>query len=926
MSDPGGKLSAKAQSQLGMIPGTAFYSPFPFAGMNVQSSGIAIDDKEFRYLENLFRIGDGKLRAGWDVGSPLYTVPFGKSITSFYAYNIGSVNYFAVFLSDGSAYQVNVSNGVIRQIGSLAVFGQFPACAQWGTLYLLIGNRNTFNDYWIWDGSLLYESGTLAPGLITILATGSNYTTVPTVTTFGGSGSGATYDVTVNAGGVVQIQITNPGTGYEVGDIPQLAFTGGGSDTSAILEAVLQNGAVTAVNITAQGSGYTAATVAFSGGGGSGAAGTVQIGSGVDTITITDPGSGYTGATVAFSGGGGTGATATATVIGGQVVEIDITASGSDYTSAPTVTINGDGTAATATCTVQNGIVTGVTITSPGSGYTTAPGVTITGDGTGATGVAIISSSGVASVSVINPGSGFQYAPQLSFVGGGGTGASGVAVLNPTSIARIDVINGGSDYQDGQVDVLINGYGSSGDPNHGRAGATTNGGAVTAIYLFDAGFGYTTPPSITIIPKKSATGSGATAVSVLTPTSIASVQMSDLGKGYTSAPTVIVQPGANNAAYASLNLMPFGISGNSIETFQSRVWLANPAPAQFNNLPTGGNFAVSAPGSLTDFATSDGGLFFTSADRFLQTKYTGIRQSNGYLYFFGDGSVSVVSNVQTTGNPSTTTFNYQNVDPQIGMSWRDTQADFSRTILFGNETGVYGLYGGAVTKVSGKLDDVFVNAIFPPVANALTPSAAVATIFDVKHYFMLMTLMDPDSGAFRNAMVTWNEREWTISSQTSSLTYIGTQKISSKLFAWGTDGFTLFPLFNQPSTNLIKRMDTKLYGGNAAFMTKNFLDFYIQAQDLSAGQVGVAFTTDLQIGGIAMQNPNYESVPSATIPGGLLQPPNFAAGSNTGFFPSMGVGSGGFPFINLALSLNTQSPDFIIGNIMIAYHNISANQ
>lgn len=78
---------------------------------------------------------------------------------------------------------------------------------------------------------------------------------------------------------------------------------------------------VASVAVTAGGSGYTSApTVAFSGGGGSGAEGTAVLGSGADagkvvSVTITNPGSGYTSApTVAFSGGAGTGATATATV------------------------------------------------------------------------------------------------------------------------------------------------------------------------------------------------------------------------------------------------------------------------------------------------------------------------------------------------------------------------------------------------------------------------------------------------------------------------------------------------------------------------------------------------------------------------------------------------------------------------------------
>ena len=72
----------------------------------------------------------------------------------------------------------------------------------------------------------------------------------------------------------------------------------------------------------------------------------------VDTITVTAGGSGYTSATVAFSGGGGSGATATANLSAGAVATITVTAGGSGYVSTPTVTISGDGTGATATANI----------------------------------------------------------------------------------------------------------------------------------------------------------------------------------------------------------------------------------------------------------------------------------------------------------------------------------------------------------------------------------------------------------------------------------------------------------------------------------------------------------------------------------------------------------------------------------------------
>lgn len=76
------------------------------------------------------------------------------------------------------------------------------------------------------------------------------------------------------------------------------------------------------------GSGYTSApTIAFSGGGGSGAAATAVVTNGsVTGITITNAGSGYTSApTIAFSGGGGSGAVATAVLSGATVGSTIIT-------------------------------------------------------------------------------------------------------------------------------------------------------------------------------------------------------------------------------------------------------------------------------------------------------------------------------------------------------------------------------------------------------------------------------------------------------------------------------------------------------------------------------------------------------------------------------------------------------------------------
>lgn len=69
---------------------------------------------------------------------------------------------------------------------------------------------------------------------------------------------------------------------------------------------------------------------------------TVGVAGALAAIELTNGGSGYTTApTVAFSGGGGTGAAATAIVADGKVVGFNITNAGSGYTSAPSITLTG---------------------------------------------------------------------------------------------------------------------------------------------------------------------------------------------------------------------------------------------------------------------------------------------------------------------------------------------------------------------------------------------------------------------------------------------------------------------------------------------------------------------------------------------------------------------------------------------------------
>jgi hypothetical protein len=192
----------------------------------------------------------------------------------------------------------------------------------------------------------------------------------------------------------------------------------------------------------------------------------------VEAVVITNPGKDYTSApSVAFSGGGGSGAAATASVLsydgtnvvcmfksrGNDLYGVDGKGRGfrwdgdTDYleplgiprpTSAPTISVTTGG---------SSGAVRSITIINGGAGYMSAPQVVFTGggltDGSSlhAKGRARIGGARVVGVTVDERGGHYTSAPQITFSGGVGTGATLAVVVNGR-LAEVRVTAGGSGY------------------------------------------------------------------------------------------------------------------------------------------------------------------------------------------------------------------------------------------------------------------------------------------------------------------------------------------------------------------------------------------------------------------------------------------------------------------------------------------------
>lgn len=338
-------------------------------------------------------------------------------------------------------------------------------------------------------------------------------------------------------------------------------------------------------------------------------------------------------------------------------------------------------------------------------------------------------------------------------------------------------------------------------------------------------------------------------------------------------------------------------------------------------------FGYSAPQNGTDFSASGGGGFFGYFGDKLVYSYMDIAASAGYLYFFGDSSTDMLSNIQVVqGGTSTapifsTIFNYNNIDPQVGHGFPRPVGHWGRAFTICNGAplvggdisearahrgGIYVMYGGEASLISQKVANLYMTL---DVSDYL-PTFAPATMFGFRVMLLNGRFTDP-WGRVRSLLLMWhgslgernNARQfWSVASQNLELTNIGTYEQDSVLSPYGTDGTNLYRLFSAPDPALPKRLSTKAYRGTgpSSLAIKNMKRVYCEFHDHSGGGVSITGTLTTKGGGI----PNgSEPVAFELAPGELydIKP-----------WPVSGAG------LNGALDLESISPDFTIERLQVA--------
>ena len=297
---------------------------------------------------------------------------------------------------------------------------------------------------------------------VTITNGGTGYNASPdtTINVYSTNGSGAVLIPTVAGGIITAVTIVNPGREYTNSDL--VVVTGAG--INADLSIVTANGAIKGITLVSGGDNYDVAATATITGDGSAATCDLTVTDGkITTVTMTDIGSGYTTASVSVDDVGTSATLSITTAPNGEIGSVDVVRAGYGYEDPSEVT----------PLTIDVDPPTFPGLIAGGAGYTVA-GVIIAGDGTLATATANLSGGKIISVTMTNFGGGYSYA-DISF-SGDGAGAHAIARIENSRIVSIDVVSG--------KQALLK--------------PTIVGGAIEAVEIIDAGYGYVVSPSITV--------------------------------------------------------------------------------------------------------------------------------------------------------------------------------------------------------------------------------------------------------------------------------------------------------------------------------------------------------------------------------------------------------------------------------------------
>lgn len=346
-------------------------------------------------------------------------------------------------------------------------------------------------------------------------------------------------------------------------------------------------------------------------------------------------------------------------------------------------------------------------------------------------------------------------------------------------------------------------------------------GSIGSVTINNGGANYVAP-TVTFSAPGETGGVTATGEAIVLANSIAEIVLTEAGYGYTSAPTVTITDTGGNGSGANVTCTLFSQNGSSVATFSGRAWISDARTVYY-----------SAPDTFNDFESVASG-FITLTDSTLRTDIATIIAANNFLYIFGEDSINVFSDVRINSTTGETIFTNTNVSASIGSNFKYAIFPYFRSMLFMNRYGVYALVGATTSKISDDIDTIFPDIDF-------TKPITSGQVLLNNILCACWTFTYNDNGTSKKVQAIFFDRKWFFTEQGPTITRTASAILDGNLIMYGTTGQNLIKFYDNSTAGIDWEVQSALWPMGDPIRDKQALKVGIEATLGNASVIMAAY-------------------------------------------------------------------------------------
>lgn len=234
-------------------------------------------------------------------------------------------------------------------------------------------------------------------------------------------------------------------------------------------------------------------------------------------------------------------------------------------------------------------------------------------------------------------------------------------------------------------------------------------------------------------------------------------------------------------------------AGSDIAVVFGRVWIVNGRAIFFSGVNGFSNGTPSIPDGTNYWDVANGAGNLTLTDPVLRNTVTRMRGLDGYLYYMGDSSIWVISDVYVPdgATPPTPVFSNLNIQANLGTDQPGSVFSTNRELTFANKTGIWAVQGVQAARLSADIDGTWKYVDFSqPIW------AGVVNVNNILTRAILMKrLNDPIFGSNTVLCMYWDNKWWF--ANFGAVTILVPVTITGVQVLYGYVGNKLYQLFSR---------------------------------------------------------------------------------------------------------------------------------